>query len=171
MDTATALMWLAMLLVLGVLLICVEMVIPGGVVGTVGVVVIFGSIVWAFVQLGFAFGAVYASIALVLCGVALYLMVRVLSETKLGGRIVLQRDLDESKSYDDERNSLVGLTGVAVTDLRPAGTAKIDGKRVDVVTEGGFVEKDSPVSVVEVEGSRIVVRGVEAAPESPTQNA
>jgi len=166
MDTAAALMWLVLLLVLGVVLICVEMVIPGGVVGTIGVVVILGSVVWAFVQLGFVFGAVYACIALVLCGVALYLMVRMLSETKLGGRIVLQKDLDQSKSYDDERTTLVGCTGVAMTDLRPAGTAKIEGKRVDVVTEGGFLEKDSPVSVVEVEGSRIVVRGVDSSVEN-----
>jgi len=166
MDTAAALMWLVLLLILGVVLICVEMVIPGGIVGVIGIVVILGSIIWAFVQLGFAFGVVYAVLALILCGVALYIMVRMLSETKLGGRIVLQRDLDESKSYDDDRHALLGRTGVALTDLRPAGTAKIDGKRVDVVTEGEFVEKDTPLAVVEVEGSRIVVRGVDPSAEN-----
>jgi len=44
--------------------------------------------------------------------------------------------------------------------LRPSGTAVINGKRIDVVTEGPFVERGSPIKVVEVEGARVVVRAV-----------
>jgi membrane-bound serine protease (ClpP class) len=44
--------------------------------------------------------------------------------------------------------------------LRPSGTANINGQRVDVVTEGGLIERGTAVKVVAVEGSRIVVRAV-----------
>lgn len=54
--------------------------------------------------------------------------------------------------------SLVGERGLAVTHLRPAGSARIGGERVDVVTEGAFVEPDTPVRVVDVQGNRVVVR-------------
>ena len=57
-----------------------------------------------------------------------------------------------------EKPELVGLTGIAFTQLRPSGTALIDGHRVDVVTEGALVEKGSALKVVAVEGMRVVVR-------------
>jgi membrane-bound ClpP family serine protease len=44
--------------------------------------------------------------------------------------------------------------------LRPSGTASINGRRVDVVTEGGLIERGTAVKVVAVEGARIVVREV-----------
>jgi membrane-bound serine protease (ClpP class) len=47
---------------------------------------------------------------------------------------------------------------VAVTSLRPAGRATVDGALVDVVSEGGYVEAGTPLSVVRVEGTRVVVR-------------
>ena len=41
--------------------------------------------------------------------------------------------------------------------MRPAGCADLDGVRLDVVTRGEFIDKDVPVTVIEVEGNRIVV--------------
>jgi membrane-bound serine protease (ClpP class) len=55
-----------------------------------------------------------------------------------------------------------GAAGVAATALRPAGRATLDGRGVDVTSEGGFVEAGTPVRVVRVEGTRVVVR-----PETP----
>jgi len=59
---------------------------------------------------------------------------------------------------------LLGKNGIALTALRPAGTAVFDGKRTDVVTEGGFVEKGQPVTVVGIEGLRVVVRATADTP-------
>ena len=47
---------------------------------------------------------------------------------------------------------------MALTYLRPAGMALIGGQRVNVVTEGTFIEKDVPVEVIATEGTRVVVR-------------
>ena len=48
-----------------------------------------------------------------------------------------------------------------MTPLRPSGTAVINGRRVDVVTEGGMIERNTPVKVVAIEGMRVVVRAVD----------
>lgn len=56
---------------------------------------------------------------------------------------------------------LMGKTGVAVTPLRPAGVARIDNERYDVVSEGSFIDAGTAVVVVHIEGRRIVVRPVE----------
>ena len=55
---------------------------------------------------------------------------------------------------------LVNCTGVTITQLRPSGTAFINGKRVDVVTEGALIEQGASIKVVAVEGLRVVVREV-----------
>lgn len=54
--------------------------------------------------------------------------------------------------------SLIGATGLTVTPLHPAGIAKINGSRFDVVTSGGYIEAGIEISVVEAAGNRIVVR-------------
>ncbi len=56
------------------------------------------------------------------------------------------------------REDLVGREGVAMTDLRPSGTALVGEERVDVVTEGEFISQGSPLRVLRSEGYRLVVR-------------
>jgi membrane-bound serine protease (ClpP class) len=76
-------------------------------------------------------------------------------------RLILMRNLDEKSGYttsDPDFSHLVGTSGVAMTDLRPSGTIVIDDKRYDVVTGGEFLDNGTEVRVVEVEGSKVVVR-------------
>ena len=56
--------------------------------------------------------------------------------------------------------SLVGKKGTVLTQLRPAGAVEIEGKRLDVVSDGDFVPAGQAVTVTEITGNRIVVRKV-----------
>jgi membrane-bound serine protease (ClpP class) len=60
-----------------------------------------------------------------------------------------------------ERVDLVGLEGVALTDLRPSGLARIGDERVDVVTLGDFIPHGTSIRVVRVAGNRVTVREIE----------
>ncbi len=83
-------------------------------------------------------------------------------------RLVLRNEQRAEEGYvaaDGTLGVLVGSTGTAVSALRPAGKATIDGKRVDVVSDSEFIARDTAVTVVEVEGGRVVVR---ASAELPT---
>ena len=51
----------------------------------------------------------------------------------------------------------IGDTGVAITDLRPAGTAEINGKHTDVYSEGAFIQKGAQIKVVSTENAGIKV--------------
>jgi membrane-bound serine protease (ClpP class) len=57
-----------------------------------------------------------------------------------------------------DSTGLVGAEGVAITPLRPAGTARIGDRRVDVVAEGALIASGEPVVVTLAEGARVVVR-------------
>ncbi len=57
-----------------------------------------------------------------------------------------------------ELESYLGMDGEALTDLRPSGTARINGKRLDVVTRGEYLEKSSEINVLSVTGNQIIVK-------------
>ncbi len=67
---------------------------------------------------------------------------------------------DTATSVDRRIADLVGREGVTLTPLRPAGMALIDGRKVDVVTLGDYIDKDAPIRVVDNSGNRVVVRQV-----------
>ena len=143
------------LLVVGVVLLLLETVLPGVVAGILG----FCCLV-AGIALGYArFEARIAN--LILVAVLLLLVggfaswVKFFPTSPMGRLFVSKRVVG---NIDAQKPELLHQTGVAYTPLRPSGTALLDGKRIDVVTEGPFVERGAPIQVVAVEGVRVVVR-------------
>ena len=74
--------------------------------------------------------------------------------------------LDERQQNRDgytsviDKSKFLGAVGVCVTDLRPAGTITVEGEPLDVVSEGGFIKAGDKVKVINVDGSRILVRQI-----------
>ncbi len=97
--------------------------------------------------------------ALILTTLLAILMIRALPRSAFWERVVLTT---EEKASDGYRTSpyedLKGATGIALTDLRPGGTGEFNGRRISVATEGRFLEKNTPIKVIEVEGSHVLVR-------------
>jgi membrane-bound serine protease (ClpP class) len=82
----------------------------------------------------------------------------VFPRTAIGRRIMLQKSLVKGVGERATPSELMGAQGRALTPLRPAGTASIGGRRIDVVAESDFIGRDEPVVVVREEGLRVVVR-------------
>jgi membrane-bound serine protease (ClpP class) len=97
--------------------------------------------------------------SILIFGAALYLIVRQLPKSDRHLGILLKADTSAAEGYiaGDRRNHLVGAVGVALVDLRPAGTARFGDQRLDVVSDGGFVTKGQRVRVVRAEAYRLVV--------------
>jgi membrane-bound serine protease (ClpP class) len=55
---------------------------------------------------------------------------------------------------------LMGREGVTTSELRPAGIARFGNKRLDVVTDGSYIERGRPVKIVKVVGRRTVVKEI-----------
>lgn len=147
------------LLILGIGLIIAEFFVTGGILGLLGV----GSIIGSLFLSGYDIGHMSLSIAIafVVAVVAAVVLFRSIGlEKGIFRRIVLQDRTSTELGYVSSvsRMELMGLEGITVTPLRPAGTALLDGERIDVVSEGGFIEENKRVKVVNVEGMRVVVR-------------
>jgi membrane-bound serine protease (ClpP class) len=94
-----------------------------------------------------------------------YSLARYMPRSERFNHLILAPELGSASGYtsSDTDETLLGRTGTAVTTLRPAGTAEIDGRRVDVVSQSTFVAAGEPVEVVSVRGSRVEVRPVPAS--------
>lgn len=143
----------------GLMLIGMELFVPGGILGGIGAIALVGAMVTGF----FAFPGlgVYIALAILLMlGLCIFIWARFFPETPLGRQMAVEQDLGEAKGTESGLDDLLSLQGEALSDLRPAGYARLDGKRVDVVSRGGMIEKGSTVEVVEVESNRVVVKQV-----------
>ena len=151
-------------LAMGYVLFGVEMIVPGGIIGGLGLLSVLYGCYLAF-DLGATWGVGSIVGSLLVFAVGLRLFFR----SRMGRDMAVVSDDGHGDAADwtsvpDGWRELVGAEGVATTDLRPAGLATIDGERVDVVSDNVFIDAGSPVRVVEVEGRRIVVEAVEATP-------
>lgn len=155
------------LAVVGMLLILAEVFVPGGVVGTIGAILLAAGIVGAFFHsLNFGLCLLLAAMAGGL--ILFWAWMRYLPKSRVGKRLILQQDGAAWQGYDRGNPGLAGHRGVTKTPLHPTGIALIDGRRIDVVTRGEMIAAGKDVEVVEVEGNRIVVAEVHAeAPAVP----
>lgn len=148
-----------LLFVSGLVLIALEFYTPGMTVfGLTGVICIFTSI---FLTLGANLVAVnILAGSLVIAIVVFLLILRRLPASTFWNRIVL-KDAERTESgyvSNADYSSLIGKEGTALTVLRPSGTAVIEGKHLDVVSEGQYIEAGAVIVVLTVSGGRIVVR-------------
>lgn len=150
---------LVVLLAAGMLLIGAEIFVPGAVVGTMGALCLAGAALFSF-TISPVVGA-YVTVGIVgLAAVTVVLWIKLFPRSAIGQKMTLSQDGREFKAASSKA-ALAGRTGTAQSELRPSGFALIDGKRVDVVTEGGLIPANTPIRVIKVDGNRVIVRKAE----------
>lgn len=165
-----AFFFIGVLLVLGELLLHPGTILPG----VLGVFLILGAILWAMIDRYPSESWIPTAemllapmttlgISLLLGAIVMVALAKILPRTSLYGRLVLSAS-SGSMTFPGqaaEQTSMPiatpGMTGVAVTPLRPSGKAQFGELLLDVVTRGEFLETESGVRIFAVEGSRIVV--------------
>ncbi|MBR4904130.1 MAG: hypothetical protein IKZ53_05625 [Selenomonadaceae bacterium] len=115
------------------------------------------SLVFSFVS--------YALVGIAILGLFVILYLNSRGSKKNAGmldELVLDERQQNSDGYTSvtDKSKFLGAIGVCATDLRPAGTIMIEGQPVDVVTEGSFVKQGNIVKVINVDGSRVLVRQI-----------
>jgi len=148
------------LFLVGLLLILLEVfVVPGfGITGIGGMISIFVSLYFLFPSPQIAINIIAST--LIATVVLTYFIGKYFGSSRMWSRISLgisqTKDIGYIASIGDEE--ITNKTGVTITPLRPAGKVDIDGNRVDVVSEGGFIDKDEKVIVIDVKGSKVLVK-------------
>lgn len=149
------------ILLLGLVLLIIEMFTPGfGVSGGIGIGLLIAGII---LTASTPFEAlVMIVLLLIILGVALQIILRSATKGRLSKTLILNESLTKNAGYigTDDLEYFVGKEGTTLTVLRPSGTAEFDGLRLDVVSEGEYIPKNTKVRITEVAGRRIVVKSI-----------
>ncbi|CAG7619909.1 nodulation protein NfeD [Paenibacillus allorhizosphaerae] len=147
------------LFALGILLLLIEVFVSSfGILGILGAISLISGVVMAayntqkaMLNLGLAF---------ILAVIVVAIVIKYFKHRGVWNRFILREQLTSEKGYTSakSRTDLIGMTGRALTPLRPSGTALFGEERVDVVTSGDFIPAGRDVVVVQSEGTRVVVK-------------
>ena len=150
------------LLLGGVLLIGAEIFLPGGIVGFLGALALLGAALVGGVKFETPYDLLSVAFIVVLAGIGVYLWIRFFPKSRMGRKLTLDADGSQFTSVARESAAWLNQEGQALSALRPAGLALVQGQRVDVVAESSWIPAGARVRVIAVEGNRIVVRPLTA---------
>lgn len=143
--------------VIGILVIIAEIFIPSlGLLTTIALSIFFYSLYLVFTTISTTAGMVLAGLDIVLIPILLISGMKILATSSLS----LKRELSKQNGVVSQKEKLeayINMEGRSVTDLRPAGIAEISFHRVDVVTDGEYINADTSIVVTGVSGNRIIV--------------
>ena len=167
------------LFVLGMVLVIIEILFFAHstiVFGVVGVFLILASLLWAMIDRypgetffptgrALAMPLVNLFLALVGSAIVITLLARYLPRTSIYRRFALMTSNPPGPSFAGESREFAtaaalspGMRGVTLSILRPSGKAQFADRIVDVVTQGEFVASNTPITVVQTDGMRVIVK-------------
>jgi len=154
--------WVIILFLAGATLITVEFVVPGGICGSAGaLLIIVSAVMGCYHYPEYWLPILMLEFLGTICSVILgmYLLPR----SPFGKLLMLGNTQNAEDGWVNETGNtdLVGRFGTVVTPLRPAGTVEFGTERLQAVSEGAFIEAGAVVRVIEVHGNRIVVEQAE----------
>lgn len=147
---------------LGIVFMAVEVLVPGGILGAIGALLMIGGCAAAFSQFGSTGGWIATAGALVLASAALYIEFRILPHTRIGKRAFLTSEITATSStFGEQAAGLIGKSAEAATLLSPTGYVRIDGRQYEAFSPAGQIPPGTALHVVGADNFRLIV--------SPTQ--
>jgi membrane-bound ClpP family serine protease len=149
---------IVLLFAVGIVFLAVEVIIPGGILGTVGALLMFAGCVIAFQSHGTVGGIIAVLTAFVVAGLALFIEFRILPRTKIGKRAFLTTEMTGvSAALGSEALALVGKTAEALTMLSPSGYVRVDGQRYEAFCQSGQVPAGVLLDIIGADNFRLIV--------------
>lgn len=147
-----------LLFALGILLLAVEVIVPGGILGSIGGLLMFGGCIAAFMRYGTGGGILAVTVAAVLTILAFYIEFRVLPKTSIGRKAFLTSEITGvSSAFGEEARDLIGKSAEALTMLSPSGYIMVDGKRHEAFCQSGQVPAGTALEVTGADNFRLIV--------------
>ena len=148
---------ITLLLIVGLLCVFIELLIPGfGIFGILGIIFIILS--WVITIFTFKLGIVIVLIEIIFISVLLFLMIKKLKNMQIYGKFILSDVVQQDKKEVGNMEELVGREGICKTDLRPFGSAEFNGVVLDVLSDDGYIKRNSLIKIIKFEDNKLYVR-------------
>ncbi len=152
---------MVLLFVLGIVLVVVEIIMPGfGVAGGLGMLsLLVGVVVAAQVVSPLVLTLMIAVVLILITGMLIWLYNSATKGGRISKLLLLNSKTGKEEGYNSVKDlrALIGREGIALTILRPTGTGEFGEMRLDVIADGEFIAKGSPIKIIDIEGFRILV--------------
>lgn len=146
------------LFAIGIVLVAVEILVPGGLLGLVGGLCLLAGVVAAFNQFGAFGGAIATGLALFIGAATIYAEFVVLPKTRLAKKFTMSETVaGRSQPEVADRAAVIGREVVAVTKLAPSGVVTLDGRRYEAFSQSGLAEVGCRLKVVDADTFRLIV--------------
>lgn len=140
----------------GILLVALELFLPGGILGFIAAALFLAVVVLCFQEYGPQTGmAVLTGISA--GGLALFLLWLRIFPSSPAGKLLTLKGSVSGRSVPESSGVAPGTSGVAVTALRPSGAVRVGGARYDARMETGFADPGAPVRVLRADGPVLIV--------------
>ena len=150
--------------VIGIGLMVLEAFMPGfGLPGISGIILEVVAVALTWMNHGPMAALGMTRIVLSILAIAISMSLRSAANGKLSRSKLVLNDTESNEAgyrSTEDLDVFLGKEGVTTTVLRPTGMAEFDGVRLNVVSEGEFIQSGTRVQIVRVEGSRILVRTI-----------
>ncbi|MDR2863218.1 MAG: hypothetical protein LBV54_05005 [Puniceicoccales bacterium] len=147
----------AVLLAGGLILLGLEIVLPGAICGIIGGILVISGIALAFYTGGMMAGMIALVVSFIGVGIGFWFYVRVLPNTRFGKRIFLDSAITGAGADAPGDDSLIGCAGATLTVLAPSGLVRVKGKPFEAVSRDGFLERGEGIIVLGRETLRLIV--------------
>ena len=157
--------WLVPIIVcmlVGIVLLLVEVFMPGfGIPGISGCALLGAGVIMTWIQFGAKVGLGVTVVVRALLAILMSIAMRSVAKGKLGkSEFVLNEDMSSEREEKDDMLSLIGEVGEVSTVLRPVGVAEFECGRLNVMTEGEYIERGAKVKITRVDGTNVFVKKV-----------
>ncbi len=143
------------IILLGLAALLLEiLVLPGGVVGITGTLFIVAGIILAYVRMGATAGTITLAATVLFIIFIIIMMFR----KKTWKRVMLEDNITGKMNVIDESKISVGMTGIAVSRLAPAGKGKFNNEIEEVHSSHGFIDVGKEIIITKIEGNKIIVK-------------
>jgi membrane-bound serine protease (ClpP class) len=148
--------WVIGLILLAAVLLSFEIIIPGAVMGLLGLFAYFAACLSAGVQFGYVMGVLTFIVGGIFLGGLLYIEFKWIPHTSLGGQLFLNKKVlgKSNAGFPDE---VIGKTVEALTPLRPTGLILLDGERYEALSKDGYIKSGEELKVIAKDNFRVVV--------------
>jgi membrane-bound ClpP family serine protease len=136
-----------LLFVLGILLLVLDLFLPGIILSLLGTLAMLAGTARAFSIYGVTGGLLAFFSGVLLLAVALYVEYGILPKTRFGRRFFLDAAVDGTSQGASNSPVLVGKEGIAITTLMPTGQIEVGGRRYEAQSLDGHIEKGARVRV------------------------
>ena len=150
-------LWIA-LLIIAYLLLLLEAIVPGGVLGIIGFICLAAAGWSAGEEHGFLMGGIVFVAGSLVGLVLIFAELHWLARSRLGNVLFLGKEISGKSNPEVATEAVIGKEGEASTPLNPSGYAQVEGQQYEAFSEDGYLRKGTALEVTGLDNFRIMVR-------------